>query len=188
MAVTVTSTTIKFQQIRHRQEPPHQILTPLTVNTNEIDSDVSIRSRCTQEGRVPSTDGTSGRCTTSPWSTGVGTEVHDQGSSFCERKRTGETTPVFRKDEQESAGRKSTTAADSGIRESHERTPDQDHKGRPFAANDSEGLGLPGFRQVRSKEVSRSSTAGSRLLQLGRSGGSPTIPLECSRKQIWKTI
>ena len=65
------------------------VFAPLTVNTNEIDSDVSIRSRCTQEGRMPTTDGTSGRGATSPWSTGVGTEVHDQGSSFCERRRTG---------------------------------------------------------------------------------------------------
>ena len=28
------------------------VFAPLTVNTNEIDSDVSIRSRCTQEGRL----------------------------------------------------------------------------------------------------------------------------------------
>ena len=82
------------------------VFAPLTVNRNAIDSDVSIRSRCTQEGRMPSTDGKSGRGATSPWSAGVGTEVQDQGSSFCERRRTRETTPGFRKDEQESAGSK----------------------------------------------------------------------------------
>ena len=51
-------------------------------------------------------------------------------------------------------------------------------KGKPYAAIETEGLGLPGFRQVRSQDVSRSSTDGSRLLQLGRSSGSSTIPLE----------
>ena len=58
------------------------VFAPLTANTNEINSNVSIRSRCTQEGRMPSIDGTSGRGATSPWSAGAGSEVHDQGSSF----------------------------------------------------------------------------------------------------------
>ena len=161
-----TGTTSPASHTRQHLGPMQHCTTvfaPLTVNTNEIDSDVSTRSRCTQEGRMPSTDGTSGRCATSSWSTGVGTEVH------------GETTPGFRKDEQESAGRKSTTATDS---ESNERTPDQDRKGRSYAAIHTEGLGLPGFRQVRSQDVSRSSTDASQLLQLGRSCGSSTIPLE----------
>ena len=43
-------------------------------------------------------------------------------------------------------------------RESHERTSVQDHKGRPCATIDAEGLRLPGFRQVRSQDVSRSPT------------------------------
>ena len=68
------------------------------------------------------------------------------------KRRTGETTLGFRKDEQESTGRKSTTATDSGVRESHEGTLDQDHKGRPYAAIDSEGLGLLVSRQVRSQD------------------------------------
>ena len=140
---------------QHRGPMQHYttVFAPLSVNTNEIDSDVSIRSRCTQEGRMPSTDGTSGRGTTATWRTGVGTEVHDQGAPFCERRGTGETPPGFRKDEPEPAGRESTTATDSGMRESHERTPDQDHEGRPYATIDAEGVGLPGFRQVRSQDV-----------------------------------
>ena len=97
---------------------------------------------------------------------------------LSKRRRTGETAAGLRQDEPESGGRESTPATDSGIRESHERTPDQDHKGRPYATIDTEGLGLLGFRQVRSQDVSRSSTDGSRLLQLGRSSGSSTIPLE----------
>ena len=178
MTVTLASTTNKFQQIHHRQEPTHQILihdqhyttvfAPMSVITNEIDSDVSIRSRCTQEGLMLSTDGTSGRGTTVTWSAGVGTEVHDQRAPFCERKRTGETTHGLRKDEPEPTGRESTTAADSSCRETHERTPDQVDKGRPYATVDAEGLGLPGFRQARSQDLSRSSTDGSRRLQLGR--------------------
>ena len=40
-----------------------------------------------------------------------------------------------------------------GIRESHERTIDQDHKGRPDTAINTEGLGLAGFRQAWSQDV-----------------------------------
>ena len=47
----------------------------------------------------------SGRGATSPWSAGVGTEVHDLKSSFQGRRRTRQTTHGFRKDEQESDGR-----------------------------------------------------------------------------------
>ena len=58
----------------------------LTVKTNESDSDVSVGSRRTQERRMTSTVGTYGRFATTKWSTGVGTEGHDQGSSLLERK------------------------------------------------------------------------------------------------------
>ena len=51
-------------------------------------------------------------------------------------------------------------------------------KGRPCAAVNTEGLGLHGFRQVRSQDVSRSSTDGSRILQLDRSSGGSAVPLE----------
>ena len=98
------------------------VFAPLTVNTNEIDSDVSVRSLCSQEGRMPSTDGASGRSATTSWSLGGGTEVCDQGSPFLERRRTGKTFTGIREYEQESTDRKGTTTTDSSLRESHERT------------------------------------------------------------------
>ena len=140
------------------------VFAPLTMNTNEIDSDVSVRSRCSQEGRM-STDGASGRSATKSWSPGGGIEVHDQGSPFLERK-TGKTITWIREDEQESTGEKGRPTTDSGIWESHETTFDQHHKGRPYTTINIEGLGLPGFRQARSQDVSRSPTSGLQLLHL----------------------
>ena len=64
------------------------VFAPFTVNTNEIDSDVSDRSRYSLERRMPSNDGAVGRSATTAWSPGGGTEVQDQGSPFLER-RTG---------------------------------------------------------------------------------------------------
>ena len=127
---------------------------------------------------MPTPDGTVGRGTTTTWSTGVGTEGHDQGSSLHERGRTGKNTLGNRKDDQEPAGAQGTTATDSSIREPHERTLDQDHEGRPHAAANPEGLGLPGFRQARSQDISRSPEDGSRILPLDRSGGRSAIPLK----------
>ena len=154
------------------------VFAPLTVNTTEIDSDVSVRSRCSQEGRMPSNDGASGRSAATSWSPGGGTEVHDQGSPFLERRRTGKSITGIREDEQESTGRKGTTTADSSIRESHERTFDQDRKRRPHAAINTEGLGLPGFRQAWSQDAPGSSTSGLQLLHLDRTSGGSSIPLE----------
>ena len=154
------------------------VFAPFTVNTNEIDSDVSDRSRCSQEGRMPSIDGAFGRSATTSWNPGGGTEVHDQGSPFLERRRTGKTITGIREDEQESTGGKGTTTTDSGIRESYERTIDQDHKGRPDTAINTEGLGLPGFRQAWSQDVPGSSTSGLQLLHLDRTSGGSSIPLE----------
>ena len=154
------------------------VFAPFTVSTNEIDSDVSDRSRCSQEGRIPSIDGACGRSATTSWNPGGGTEVHDQGSPFLERRRTGKTITGIREDEQESTGGKGTTTTDSGIRESYERTIDQDHKGRPDTAINTEGLGLPGFRQAWSQDVPGSSTSGLHLLHLDRTSGGSSIPLE----------
>ena len=49
---------------------------------------------------------------------------------------------------------------------------------RPYAAVNTEGLGLLGFRQARSQDIPRSSEDGSRILSLDRSGGGSAVPLE----------
>ena len=75
---------------------------------------------------------------------------------------------LLRKDEPEPTGRESTTATDSRFRESHERTPDQVDKGRPYATVDAVGLGLPDFGKHGAKDCCNS----------GRSSGGSTITLE----------
>ena len=72
---------------------------PLPVRTNELDSNLSVGSRRPQEGRMPSTDGTVGRGTTTPRSTGGGTEGNAQGSTLLERRRGGKPTLGIRKDD-----------------------------------------------------------------------------------------
>ena len=96
------------------------VFAPLTVNTNEIDSDGSVRSRCSQEGRMPSTDGTSGRSATVVESWWMINDLLFSKGGGQEKTITG-----IREDEQESTGGKGTTTTDSSIRESHERTFDQ---------------------------------------------------------------
>ena len=108
----------------------------LPVKTNEPDFGVSVGSEGPQEGRMPPTDGTFGKGTTTPWSTGGGTESHAQGSTLLERRGAGRATLGIRKDEQEAAGGQGTTATDSSFREPHDRRLDQEyHEGRPHAVS-----------------------------------------------------
>ena len=94
LTMTSASTPDQLQLINYRREikPPishtRQILgsmqhsttdfVSLPVRANEHDSNVSVGIRRPQERRMPSLDGTFGRGTTTPWSTGGGTEGHAQ--------------------------------------------------------------------------------------------------------------
>ena len=97
---------------------------------------------------------------------------------FFSRRKTGKATPRIYKNEQEPAGGQGTSTANTSTREPHDRTLDQDHKGRPCAAVNSGRFRLSGLQQAQSQDVPRSSTGGSRILPLDRPSGGSAIPLE----------
>ena len=157
----------------------------LTVKTNESDSDVSVGSRRTQEGRMPTTVGCLGEVQPRRGMLVLELKAMIKDLLSLERRGTGKPTLGSRKDDQEPAGGQGTTATDSSIREPHERTFDQDYKGRPCAAVKHQGLGLPGFRQAQSQDISRSTEDGSRILSLDPSGGGSAAPWKLKRFSSW---
>ena len=137
------------------------------VRSDEHDSHVTIGCRQSQEGRMPSIDGTAERSTTSSGSAGHGIEGRDQRPVFIKRRWTGTTSLVSRKNEQESTCGQGPKAECSHSREPHEVTFDSVHKGTPNAAVDTSGIGLSWIRQAWSQDVSGGLEVGSRILPMG---------------------
>ena len=170
------------------------------VRRDENDYYVSIGCRQSQEGRLPSIDGTSGSGTTSSGSAD-GIEGHNQRLAVFKRRWTWTASLGSRKNEQESTGGQGPTAEYSHCREPHEGTLDSAHKRKPHAAVDTSGIGLSGIRQAWFQDISGGPEVGSRILPMDRPRGGSTIPLESSRgslrgwrcsvftkKRTWETI
>ena len=165
---------------------PHSIteLVSSPVRSDEHDSYVTIGCRQSQEGRMPSIDGTAGRGTTPSGSGGDGNEGRDQRPVFIKRRWTGTASLVSRKNEQESTCGQGPIAEYSNSRQPHEGTLDSVQKGTPHAAVDTSGIGLSWIRQAWSQDVSAGLEVGSRILPMGTPSAGSTTPLENSRGSL----